>query len=240
MKLRNHCRSLISVVTLAGKVSYERMFLITSRPCDKVKLKNLSATSYIYPLDEALGLDRLPFKMTVGAMLAVAKESARCESFEDAQKLLEGRKMIINDDTMRQVTNAIGGIVFNNGLKAADAVWSGFQKGSLKLPSSKARGALYLEVGGAMLPTRQDGQKGTTYKENKIGIVLSTDNIYWWKDKYRNCQHAILKREYISLIDGNKNFQKVLFNLVVKNGYRNNKDTIIISDGSAWIQNMKE
>jgi hypothetical protein len=240
VKLRNHCRCSTSVMSLVGRVNYERMSLIPSRPCDKEKLKNLRKTRYIYPLDEALGLDRLPFKMTLGVMLAVAKESIRCESFEEAQKILEERNIIINDDTMRQVTNVIGGIVFNNDVKAADAVWTELQKGTLTLPSSKDQGVLYLEVDGAMLPTRQDGQKGTIYKENKLGMVFSDDNIYRWKDKHGNQQHKILKREYTALIGDNENFQKLLFNLALKNGYGCYKNTVIISDGATWIRNMKD
>jgi hypothetical protein len=181
-------------MTLFGKVAYERMSLIPSRPCDKERLKDLSKTSYIYPLDEALGLDRLPFKMTVGVMLEVAKESTRCESFEEAQKILEARNIKINDDTMRQVTNTIGGIVFGNEVNSADAVWGELQNGTLKLPRVKTQGVLYLEVDGAMLPTRQEGQKGTIYKENKLGMAFSTDNIFYWKDKYGKQQHRILKK----------------------------------------------
>ena len=240
MKLRIHCRSSTSVMTLVGKVNYDRMSLIPSRPNDKAKLQDLSKTRYIYPLDEALGLDVLPFKMTVGVMLEVAKESTRCESFEEAQKILEERNIIINDDTMRKVTNTIGGIVFNNDISAADAVWSKLQNGTLKFPKTKTKGVLYLEVDGAMLPTRQEGKQGTVYKENKLGMAFSSDNIYKWKDKHGKEQHRILKREYTSLVGDSDIFQKLMLNLAIKNGYGYYKDTVLISDGATWIRNMKD
>ncbi|MDR3135112.1 MAG: hypothetical protein LBU69_03345 [Deltaproteobacteria bacterium] len=84
------------------------MALIPSKPEDKVKLKELGIGGYVYPLDDELGLTNLPFKMTVGAMLEVSKESTRCESYEEAEKILTEKTGVrINDDTMRQVTNTL-------------------------------------------------------------------------------------------------------------------------------------
>jgi hypothetical protein len=56
--------------------------------------------------------------MTTGVMLEVAKESTRCESYEEAQQILMERNININDDTLRQAKNTVGGIVFNNDVVA--------------------------------------------------------------------------------------------------------------------------
>jgi hypothetical protein len=41
------------------------------------------------PIEQALGLDRLPLKITVATMLEIAKESIRCESYEKTEKILK-------------------------------------------------------------------------------------------------------------------------------------------------------
>jgi hypothetical protein len=192
-------------------------------------------------LDEVFGLSNIPYKMTVGTMLEIAKESTRCESYEEAEKILKERTSInINDDTMRQVTNTVGTIVFNNDTKAAESVWERFNTANLTFNKTKVKGTLFLEVDGAMLPIRQEGQKGIVYKENKLGMAFSTDNIYRWKDKHGKSQHKILKREYTSLIGDSKEFSKFMLLLAVENGYGTFQNTVIISDGASWIRNMKD
>jgi hypothetical protein len=215
------------------------MALIPSKPEYKVKLKEMGVSGYVYPLDEALGLTSLPFKLTVGAMLEVAKESTRCESYEDAESiLLEKIGVKINDDTMRQVTNTIGSIVYNNDVNAAEKLWK--EMGKIRSSKFKSNHTLYLEVDGAMLPTRQENIKGSVYKENKLGMAFSTDNIYWWKDKNGDRQHRILKKEFTSLIGDSDSFTKLMLLLAIKNGYGNYKNTVLISDGATWIRSMKD
>jgi ribosomal protein L22 len=228
-------------MTLVGRMSFERMALIPSRPIDKAKLRELGIRGYVYPLDEALGLDRLPFKMTVGVMLEIAKESSRCESYEEAEKTLRERTSIrINDDTMRQVTNTVGSIVFNNDVIVAERIWKELNAGQLVFSKSRRKGTLYLEVDGAMLPTRQEDQKGAVYKENKLGMAFTTDNIRHWTDKHGKPQHQIDKREYTALIGESDQFNKLMFSLAIKNGYGKYENTVIISDGATWMRNMKD
>jgi hypothetical protein len=240
IKLRKNRRYWTSVMTLAGRVQFQRMALLPSMPLDVAKAKELGVSGLIFPVDEALGLNRLPFKITVGAMLEIAKESSRRESYEDAEKTLkEKTSIIINDDTMRLVTNAIGGLVYNNDVKTADELWAQFKNGGLNFPDKKKDYTLYLEVDGAMFPTRQEGKKGTIYKENKLGMAFSTDNLFWWTDKHGYRQHRITKREYTALIGDSDDFTKLMFSLASKNGYGKYKTTVLLSDGATWIRNMK-
>jgi hypothetical protein len=57
------------------------MALLPSKPSDGKRLKELGHNGYVFPLDEALGLARLPFKMTIAAMLEIARETARSNSY---------------------------------------------------------------------------------------------------------------------------------------------------------------
>jgi hypothetical protein len=241
VRLRNYSRSATTVMTLVGKVNYERMSLAPSRPSDKAALSGLGIRGYVYPLDEALLLSRLPFKMTVGLMLEIAKESSRCESYEEAERILAKRgRVYVNDDTMRQVTNAVGAIVFNNDVSAAERVWRCLGSGGLELGQPEREGALYLVVGGAMLPTRQKGKKGSIGKESKLGMAFSTENIHWWTDNDGIDQYIINKKEYTALIEDDNCFNKLMFNVALRNGYGKFPITVLISNGENWIREMKE
>jgi hypothetical protein len=217
------------------------MALKPSKKEDGAKLKELGVTGYVYPIDQVLGLTRLPFKITVAAMLVIAKESMRSESYEEAEKILKERSQIeTNDDTMRKVTNTIGKMVFENDIEISESVWEKFESGKLDFPKTKINHTLYLEIDGAMVPTRLDGKKGSIYKENKLCMIFSSDNIFWWTDKHGDRQHRIDKREYTSYIGGVEVFTKLVLSLALKNGYGKYKNTVLISDGATWIRNLKD
>jgi hypothetical protein len=241
IRLRKQCRYQTSIMTIIGRVIYERMALKAATDKDAAKLLELGVKGYVFPLDEFLGINRLPFKVSIGAMLEIVRESTRCESYEDAQKILQERSdIIINDDIMRKITNVIGTLVFNNEVKQSEAIWDDFCSGKLAFPDQKYEHTLFLEVDGAMLPTREEGKKGVVYKENKLGMAFSSDNFTWWTDKHGKKQHRIDKREYTSLLGDNLEFKKLMFSLAIRNGYGKYKNTVLISDGATWIRNMKE
>jgi hypothetical protein len=205
------------------------------------RLSELGHEGFVYPLDDALGLSRLPFKMTLSVMLAIARESIRCESYEDAQQLLKKNFNIqTNDDTMRKVTNCIGTLVFKNDLKIAEAMNQKLTSGSLIFPAKKKNNTLYLEVNSAIVPTRDKDVKGIVYKESKLGIVFSTDNIIWLKNLHNKSYYRIEKCEYMPLIDDSQEFSKLFFSTALRNGYGIYKKTVLLSDGSAWIRTMRD
>jgi hypothetical protein len=217
------------------------MSLIPSSQKYADRMKELGISGLVFPLDEALGLNNLPFKMTIGAMLEIAKESSRCESYEEAEKILKEKTSVnINDDTMRHVTNTVGSLVFNNDVKEAESVWDTYKSATFNFSDSKKDHTLYFEVDGAMLPTRKEGQTGTLYRENKLGMAFSTDNIFWWTDKHGDRQHRILKREYTSYIGDSVEFTKLMLALAIRNGYGRYNEIVLISDGATWIRNMKD
>ena len=205
-------------MTMFGRVNYERMALIPSSKSYANKLEDLGHKGFIFPLDEALGLTRLPFNISISAMLEIAYEAIRSDSYEDAQQSLQRSTHIkVNDDTMRQVTNTIGTLVFNNDVAKSEDDWGVFSSGRLCFPEVKKDHTMYIEVDGAMLPTRQEDVKGVVYRENKLGIVFSSDNIYWWTNNHGNREYLILKKEYTPYISGTEQFTKLILSLAIKN-----------------------
>jgi hypothetical protein len=195
----------------------------------------------VVPLDCYLGIRRLPFKMTVRAMLEVAYWAQNQSSYQAAEDaILKAVGITINDDTVRLVANSVGAMVFKRDCEAAAEAYGKLVSGKLSFPDKKEAGTLYIETDGAALNTRKKDEDGSTWRENKLGVVFSSDNIHYWTDKKGIRQHRIEKREYISYIGSVGEFRKHLFACAVRNGYGRYKETVILSDGATWIRNMKE
>ncbi len=227
-------------MTVNGPISYSRYSLRPSDRNSKAKLLAEENIKSISPLDCALGIDKLPFKMTMNMMLRVAyfaQNQISYQSAEDAVRNIYG--LTINDDTIRLVTNHIGKQIFEEDCRKAEETYSLLQCGKLSFPKNK-KGTIYIETDGAALNTRHKNDDGSTWRENKLGVVFSSDHIHYWKNKKGERQHRINRREYISYVGSVKEFSKHLFCCAVRNGYGKYKNAVILSDGAAWIRNMKE
>ena len=196
----------------------------------------------IVPLDEYLRIDRLPFKITADLMLEVAFWGQNQRSYQEAENVISKvYGVTINDDTVRLVTNEVGLIVYENDCRMAEDVYARLNAGKLIFPSRKKDGILYIETDGSALNTRhRRDSDDSTWRENKLGMVFSTDNIRYWTDAHGDRQHSIDKREYVSYIGKASEFQKHLLSCALRNGYGEYKQTVLISDGATWIRNMKE
>lgn len=229
-----------SFLSLNGKVIYSRMVLRPSNRESAKKLNESENIKSVAPVDRCLGIDRLPFKMSVPMMLRTAFWAQNQVSYQRAEDILQDEcGVFVNDDTVRLVTNHIGGLVFADDVKKARACHDAFLSG--KLPYTCDRnGELYIQTDGAAVNTRLKDTQNSTWKENKLGMVFSSDHIHFWTNKKGERQHRIEKKEYVSLIGNVDAFKPLLLSCAVKNGYGKYKKTIIISDGATWIRNMAE
>ncbi|MDR2351852.1 MAG: UPF0236 family protein [Deltaproteobacteria bacterium] len=224
-----------------GRQKYSRQALIPSTPADAERLSERLGQKFVFPLDEVLEIDKLPFKITLPAMLMLTKLAISCGSYEEAEQILKERTNIrINDDTIRKVTNALGEMVYKNDLEKANEDWDNLLHSQTIFPTKKIPHTLYLEVDGVMLTTREKDEKGSVWKENKQGMVFSDDNLLFWTDKHGERQHRILKREFINYLGDSNNFKKFIYSLALRNGYGQYQNTVLISDGASWIQSMIE
>lgn len=191
-------------------------------------------------MDCALGISHLPFKMTTAMMLRCAYWAQNQCSYQAAEEAIKvSLGLAVNDDTIRLVANYIGRLVFFEDCKRAEETMKQYDTGTLSYGRSK-EGTVYIEVDGAALNTRHRNSEGSTWRENKLGVVFSTDYIHFWRNKKREREHRILQREYISYIGGVEEFKKHVFTCAVRNGYGRYKDAVILSDGAAWIASMAE
>jgi hypothetical protein len=191
-------------------------------------------------LDSFLGISKLPFKMTVEMMLRLAYWAQNQCSYQMAERTVdEVDGIYVNDDTIRLVANHIGEIVFAEDCRRAEESYSIMNRCKTPYERNK-KGVLYIETDGAVLNTRHKDSNNSTWRENKLGVVFSSDNIHTWTDKHGNRQHRIKKREYTSYIGSVSEFKKHLLACAVRNGYGLYEKTVILSDGATWIRNMSE
>ncbi len=126
----------------------------------------------------ALGIDQLPFKMTVKMMIDIARRAINAHSYEELQQIyLHDWGIVISDDQIRYVVNELGRIVFNHDTAVRTAAMSHFDDGAaFSLPVDRRKGVLYIEMDGAMFNTRH-ATDGSTWRENKLGAVFSNLDI---------------------------------------------------------------
>ena len=230
----------ISIITAYGPMSYSRYHLKPQTRESKEKLLGLTGLKSVVPLDCHLGLSGLPFKITPNAMLKIAFWAQNQLSYQRAEDAIyEIMKIKVNDDTVRAVTDFVGGVIFERDCRKADESVQMLNSGSLKCPKDR-EGVLYIQTDGAALNTRFQDKNGSTWRENKLGETFSSKNIRYWTDHKGRRQHQILEREYVSYIGAVSEFKKHLFALALRSGYGRYKETVILGDGATWIRNMAE
>lgn len=217
-----------------------RMVLRPANSKSREELFSRFGTKSIAPLDMYLGIDGLPCKMSIDMMLKCAfwaQNQCSYQLAEETMKKVFG--YMINDDTIRQVTNFIGRLVFDEDCRLAKKTWEALESASMDCPCSR-NGVLYLEVDGAALNTRTKGADGSTWRESKLGMAFSSEDIYYWTGDDHKRHHQIRRREYVSYIGSVLEFKKHFLACAVRNGYGKYRQTVILSDGAQWIANMAE
>jgi len=226
------------MVTTLGTVVFSRYSLIPQGNENRKNLFEIAGVKSIYPLDCYLGIANLPFKITPSAMLRIAYWAQNQSSYQRAEDALhEIMRVKVNDDTVRHVSNYVGGVIFKNDCQKADEAYSMLCSGRLPYPNDR-KGILYIQADGAALNTRIKDDSGSTWRENKLGEVFSSKDIHFWTDKKGNRKHRILKKEYISYIGSVEEFKKHLLACAIRGGYGRLKETVFIGDGATWIRNM--
>ena len=224
-----------------GWISYCRYVLRPKSQADANALHYTENLNAVVPLDDYLCVTRLPFKMTPETMLNVAFWAQNQGSYQEAEDaFMRAYKIKINDDTIRRVTNYVGNRVFQRDCELAEEAYQKLCAGKLLFPNKQKSGVLYIETDGAALNTRSKDKNNSSWRENKLGLVFSSDNMKTWIDKHGEEQHQIKKREYVAYIGGVTEFKKHLFSCSLKNGYGLYEKAVLLSDGATWIRNMRE
>lgn len=240
INLVSNRRAWRTILTINGPISYARAVLVPKDEKSAKKLMDLYGLKSIAPIDDILGIAELPFKMTIQTMLLCAYWAQNQGSYQAAEeRIFDAFGLKISDDTIRKVTNYIGNIIFEYDCKNASNILDKIKDFNIE-EKDKKDGILYIEVDGCAINTVEKDKDGSTWRENKMGMVFSSDNITYYKNKKGEIEHRIDKREYISYIGSVDQFKLHLLYIAFKNGYLQYKTTIILSDGASWIKKMAD
>ena len=186
-------------------------------------------------MDKDLELTELSHKMTKGLMLEAAFYGQNQNSFSDASEMLErGLHMHINRETVREVTEEIGNMVFEADKKKAAHIIENMHEIETGPDNESKKGVLYIMTDGAALNTRVKDENGSTWRENKTVIAFTDKNMINRKDG----GHIITKKEYAAFVGSAEKFKGHVLCAAINAGYGNTHKTVIIGDGAAWIRNM--
>ena len=216
---------------LNGKIEIYRTILQINDiiDLDKYNLKS----KLITPLDEYLGIDKLPFKVSLKMMIEIAFWGQNQASFQKASEIIYrvyGVK--ISYVTVMKITKYVGKLVYDYNYNKAIEIWN--NRINIDMTVTKKKGTLYIQADGASVNTRIEDENGSTWRENKLGIFFSDDDMYKRKDKSNIINH----KEYVSYIGNVETFKIMVFAKAVELKYWEYEEIVFISDGATWIRNM--
>lgn len=102
------------------------------------------------------------------------------------------------------------------------------------MPKDRKEGRLYIITDGSQVNTRVEDEKGTTWKEMKLGLIFCDKDVI----KRNDGSHIIVKKEYVSYFGSVEEFKKFVFAAAARAGYGKVKEVVVLGDGAPWIWNM--
>lgn len=216
---------------ITKKITIYRTILQIIRDIDLEKYDLKS--KLIVPLDEYLGINKLPFKVSMKAMIEIAFWGQNQSSFQKASEIIY-RICNINLSyvTVMNITKFVGKIVYDYNYNNALKIWE--DRANIEIDNSKKKGTLYIQADGATVNTRIEDENGSTWKENKLAILFSDSDMYIRKNKSNIINH----KEYVSYIGSVDTFRILLFAKAVELKYWEYETIVFISDGATWLRNM--
>lgn len=240
MVLKNNGNLTRKLIGTFGEIEYSRASLI---PADQASARLLLETENrksIFPLDCALGVDILPFKISCLMMCAIAKEAVRARSYSDARiNIKEKYHVEMSSVQVEKVTDYVGSLVYDEQLREAEeAKTLSRKKVDGRLRRRRKNDILYLEVDGAMVHVR-DKKTGDGWMESKHAIAFNSSNVHYYKsDDGEITGHRILEREFTGYIGSADDFKYHFYALAKRNECDFCSELVVISDGALWIHDI--
>ncbi len=112
IKVKNLGKRKLEIILITGKITIYRTVLQIIGDID-LKKYNLES-KLIVPMDEYLGINRLPFKVSVRAMIEIAFWEQNQPSFKRASEIIKRVHNIeISANNVRKITEYIGEMVYD-------------------------------------------------------------------------------------------------------------------------------
>ena len=193
--LANKERVRRTLLTLYGTIKFSRTILAPGDKQSAKKLLDEFGKRTVCPVDDALGISDIPFKITRKAISSIAREATKARSYSDAALELNikfGEPISIT--TVERVTNYVGALMLQvqceqveNARKLSDT-----RKADARRIRKQRDDVLYIETDGAMIHVRDKEHVGMTNEE-----IHANGNAKhrkhepgWTESKHAICFHA--------------------------------------------------
>jgi len=231
----------ISITTTEGKVRFKRWCLQAAGPESRGRLLEATGSTSVFPLDEHLGVDDLPFRITCEAALAIARAGVSATSYVAASRLLKEHTSIgACASTVQRVTNLVGSLVRARELELVEAAVAAYDPGAMRAGHVRGRiprGALtiYMQVDGAMYNTTGGG-----WKEAKLAVCFRSTDLVERVGKDGKAELRLGARDYAGTVEGVEALRRLMVLLAVRNGLEKAHNMVIIGDGAPWIRGARD
>lgn len=153
---------------------------------------------------------------------------------EHIKKLL---KIEVSGTQIQIISEGIGKQVFEEDKNVAKKAYEKPEEAApQQLPMYRREGRLYIFSDGLQVNTRVEDEKGSTWREMKLGLIFCDKDMI----KRADGSGIITKKEYISYFGSVNEFKKFLFAAAARAGYGKIKEVVFVGDGAQWIWNLCE
>ena len=167
-------------------------------------------------------------------MIEIAFWGQNQNSYNQAKNMLEKyRNIVLGTDSILKVTEYVGKIVFEEDCIESQNTYNNIANIST-VEKEKNKEILYGSIDGCAVNTRIEDENGSTWKENKLGMLFDSKDLYKRKDK----SNMIINKTFTTFFGCVENFKQHFYNLAVKKDYLSYKTVIFITDGATWIRTM--
>lgn len=231
-----------SLMTIHGPVKYERTILASPGPA-QLGIFSASGRKTVCPLDNYLGVNDLPNKMTLKTMSLCAYVAQESNSYKHAEETLSfHRNLNIDADTIRRVCMNLGKIQFDKLIEEAEEIDQKRKSGDLKFGNA-VNDRVYILADGSYLWARFKSEAKKyifAYKETKLAVFFKESDIVRRIAKNGKPVEEITNAYIVPYVGDAEQFFKLLYAALYKNGCCSYTEKIILADGAEMFNTFRD
>ena len=179
------------VLTVHGYITYKRTVLIPVDDTSAETLKKITGQKSVIPVDDALGVSNLPFKITYRMMAFIAKEATIASSYAEAtERICKGLNDKISISQVGHVTDFVGTLMYKCQEKEANDAKERFKSRFIDQRKIRRRKeeVLYIEVDSMMMYILD--KEHYDMDDDEIPDVFKCEKFGLGESRHALCFHA--------------------------------------------------
>jgi hypothetical protein len=218
--------SKLSIMTIFGAMQIIRNYLIC-RKCSKTRYEGMLALGINCKHRISKGLADI---VTYVGQLVAFGEGAKL-----IKKFIGYMNVKVSENTIWEITEEIGKKVYEDEITKAEEFFYNMHKIKIN-EEKKQKGIFYILMDGSHINTREKNDKGSSFREMKLGEIFNNKDII----NRKNGDSIITQKSYCAYFGNVAKFKQLLIKKAFDNGYFKYEKVVIIGDGAKWIWNLCE